>query len=315
MIEKKEFTRPIIAAPELEKPISDKILNFIYWSIFSPIIEQIKATKKIYFNSENDLIDAIIAGKIQYSDGKFQGKFTASISKELKKLGGKYSRISDGFNLQGNQLPINIQIAIGQANANYDTLHREIISTIDKIDIEEPLKQLSFYENYFRTIKNVDGQYNKTVSVPVDLTPERKAVIASEYSDNLKLYIKNFTDAEILELRKLTEENAFKGFRMENLQKIIIDRYKVSESKAKFLARQETNLLTTKYKEVRYKSAGITQYKWSTSGKSNVRHDHKLLNGKIFNFDDPPIVDLATGRRANPGEDYNCYCTAVPVVN
>ena len=40
--------------------------------------------------------------------------------------------------------------------------------------------------------------------------------------------------------------------------------YGVTANKAKFLARQETKLLTTTLKEVRYVDAGVTKYKWKS---------------------------------------------------
>jgi SPP1 gp7 family putative phage head morphogenesis protein len=53
---------------------------------------------------------------------------------------------------------------------------------------------------------------------------------------------------------------------------------------------------------------------WSTSHDRRVRDSHKELNGRVFTWDNPPIVDPARGRRAHPGQDYGCRCVAVPVM-
>ena len=44
-----------------------------------------------------------------------------------------------------------------------------------------------------------------------------------------------------------------------------------------------------------------------------MRKDHKRLNGKIFSWNDPPVIDTRTGRRGHPGDDYQCRCVAIPV--
>lgn len=46
-----------------------------------------------------------------------------------------------------------------------------------------------------------------------------------------------------------------------------------------------------------------THYIWRTAGDGKVRASHAANEGKIFAWDNPP----PTG---NPGEDYNCRCTA-----
>lgn len=50
-----------------------------------------------------------------------------------------------------------------------------------------------------------------------------------------------------------------------------------------------------------------THYIWRTRSDNKVRASHAANNGKIFAWDNPP----PTG---NPGEDYNCRCTAEPYV-
>lgn len=122
-----------------------------------------------------------------------------------------------------------------------------------------------------------------------------------------------------MKLRKQVMAAAFRGNRYDALVKTIQRSYGVTVSKAKFLAHQETNLLMAKFKETRYTDAGIVEYRWRcvTGSKLHpVRPSHKALDGKIFRFDDPPITTPPSEapRRNNPGEDYGCRCTAVPVV-
>lgn len=57
---------------------------------------------------------------------------------------------------------------------------------------------------------------------------------------------------------------------------------------------------------------GFQYYVWTTKKDDRVRPDHARLEGRIINWNDPPVVDLRSGRRAHCGGDYNCRCTAAP---
>lgn len=58
---------------------------------------------------------------------------------------------------------------------------------------------------------------------------------------------------------------------------------------------------------------GFQYYVWTTRKDNKVRPDHARLEGRICSWNDPPVVDLRSGRRRHPGEDYNCRCTAAPL--
>ena len=89
--------------------------------------------------------------------------------------------------------------------------------------------------------------------------------------------------------------------------------YGVSRNKAKFLARDQMAKLNSNIAKMQQTNAGVKEYIWSSSGDGRVRDRHKELDGKKFKWSEPPIVDMKTGRRAHPGEDYQCRCVALPV--
>lgn len=90
---------------------------------------------------------------------------------------------------------------------------------------------------------------------------------------------------------------------------------KVSQSKAKFIARDQVGKLQSRLTMQQQKDAGVREYIWSSKNDSKVRNQHRKLNGKKFSWDSPPISDPKTGRRCHPGEDYGCRCVALPVFN
>ncbi len=58
-----------------------------------------------------------------------------------------------------------------------------------------------------------------------------------------------------------------------------------------------------------------TRYIWriDASDMSRTRPDHRRLNGKMFRWDDPPVVNHRSGERGHPGMDGRCRCWAEAV--
>lgn len=125
-------------------------------------------------------------------------------------------------------------------------------------------------------------------------------------------------------MRTVIAEGYEKGLSATEISKGIQERYAMSKSHAQFIARDQMSKLNSKITQKQHEDAGVTRYQWSTSGDSRVRPGHDLLDGKIFEYSNPPEIMewrdtknggywVNTGRRCNPGEDYNCRCIAIPV--
>lgn len=266
---------------------------------------------------DTSLISAIRSGRVQYKDGIFTGTFSAAISKDLSAIGAKFDGRGKKWIL-ASAPPADVQLAQAQTDARFAATKERVIRILDGIpaNMGAKLAQAKLEGKYSWAIRHMNTDFLKSVkavTVAPTLTEEQERNLAREYSTNLELYIKDFTVKNILTLREQVRAATFGGARPDSLEDMIQRNYRTTAAKAKFLARQETSLLLSKFHEERYKDVGVRKYKWSTSHDSHVRHDHRRLNGKTFSWDDPPIVDIDTGRRANPGEDYNCRCVAIPI--
>ena len=208
----------------------------------------------------------------------------------------------------------NIKSALVVQEDTIRNLGNSVVKHIDNIDMDAILDEMAIGKTYQSVIESMNKDILKTITIDSEMTQETAKIIAEEYTNNLRLYINKWNSDNILKLRASVLDNTLKGGRMEALVDSIEKNYNVSKNKARFLARQETSLLMSTMRETRYKDAGVTKYIWSTSGKKNVRDDHKKLDGTIQSWDNPPIVDSSTGRRGHPGEDYNCFCVAIPIV-
>lgn len=313
--------QPIKDSPELIEELEAQIDVILYDILFAPLIKSIKENKRIFFNERDNsaIIKAIKSGKIRYGNNIFTGSFNATTAKEFKKLGIKFNKRIKGYTKEMNNLPVNIQVAIAQREDSYKQMARQLVATVDKINlnIDEATKNINFDDTLEKVYSDINKQFKKTVTdkigLSINFTADQIRILSQEYTNNLKLYITEFTQKETLILRQKAEDIVLSGTRAKDFTKIIEERFAVSTKKAKFLAKQEISLLTSKFKQVKYESVGVSKYKWSISNV-RTRPDHKALNGKVFSFDDPPISNTSTGARNNPGEDFGCNCQAIPII-
>lgn len=117
------------------------------------------------------------------------------------------------------------------------------------------------------------------------------------------------------EIERLISRPLVEGRRVEVVRAELQERLGMSKRRAQLIARDQTLKAAGQLQEARQRQAGITRYVWTTSLDERVREDHELLEGTIHSWDDPPIVDRRTGRRAHPGGDFQCRCTAAPVLD
>lgn len=115
-------------------------------------------------------------------------------------------------------------------------------------------------------------------------------------------------------VHRLTLEGIENSTRSKEIAVEIMRSGEISQSKAVLIARTEVARTASTLTQARAEHIGSESYIWHTSGDSTVRADHKILNGKIFQWNDPPVADERTGARAHPGCIYNCRCWAEPII-
>lgn len=312
------FLRPIREKASDYDEIEKEIQRVFREEIYSPLMEEIDQ-KKVLRNTLDDLAEAIRSGRIVFDHGRFIGSFDSVTSRELRKIGAKWDRSSRSYRISARSLPIELKPLIWASESRFEKTINRINSRLAQILPEEIAGKVKLENLFDKRIWSVDSDLKSTMkglTVVPQLTKERAKVISEDYTNNMKLYIQEWTEKEIKELRQKMQVHSFKGLRYEGMIKEIQKSYDVSKKKAKFLARQETSLLMTGFKQQRYQEAGVRDYKWRCvvgTTRHPVRPMHKKLDGKMFSFDNPPVTS-PNGARNNPGQDYNCRCVAVPIV-
>lgn len=296
-------------------------------SIYIPLLRELNEHSSALRNSSDHLSRALHSGRISFNRGVFSGSFNARLSKELRDAGAVWDRKTSTFRLSRAEMTMELRSLVSSSASAFEERISRIDRKLASVQPEEIADQAKLSDMFDRTLWKTDENFKKTVkgvTVPPQLTAERRRRIADEWQENMRLYIKDFTQKEIVELREKIKKSVYSGNRYGDAVKTIQTSYGVSANKAKFLARQESKLLITKFQEVRYQDAGINEYTWhcvAGSPKHPVRKRHRALNdasskGTTFRFDDPPVTSEPgeATRRNNPGQDYNCRCFAKPVV-
>lgn len=321
--------RPLKDNDKDYETIESRIRRIFREEIYLPLIKLLGEPSKTLKNSRDDLLEAIKTGRIEFNRGSFSGRFNATISRELKALGASWDRKTRMWKLPQSALPLEVRMAISASESHFQIKIAAIDRKLAQILPEEIADHLKISDHFDSVLWKVDKDFQSSLrglTLAPTLTKDQRQRMAEEYQQDMKRFIKDWSQKEIETLREDMQKSVFAGNRYETAIKLIKKSHDVSINKAKFLARQETRLLLTKFKQTRYEDAGVSKYRWGISNnaiqpkggpyvKGQVRHDHGVLAGKVFEWQNPPITDTLTGARNNPGQDYNCRCYAVPIVS
>lgn len=318
---KARHLEPINIEKDRYLELSTEIMRVLNEEVFNPLFDEFPNDfgVKVENSKKNDDLQSLIKkGKVSFYNGAFSGEFNAKASRQLRELGAVYDRSSKEYKVHLDTLPGELRVIIYSQR----TLAQKLIDRIDKklrsVRPKELAKKIN-YGNYldkvFQRIESKVDESLNGIHVKTKYNKKQSAKIAEEYNKNMERYIVDFTEEEIEKLRDRLSASLLKGRRQKEFVAEIAHSYSISESRAKFIARQETSLFAAKLKETRYLAAGVKEYIWRTIRDGHkIREDHKLLDGTTQRFDKPPITNQKTKARNNPGEDYNCYCVAIPVV-
>jgi SPP1 gp7 family putative phage head morphogenesis protein len=314
--------RPQLLRQKDYEGVERQLLAIFLDVVFRPVmavLQRVTAQKVGLANAGEDaLIDALRTGRIQYADGIFSGSFNTKIVSALRALGAKPDRGAGTYRMAPALVPGDVRAAAAQYAQDARAAHEKLKATLDDAFAGLDITLAGRRVDARGAVDSVEDGWRESargIEIAPELQEDSRDRLAEAYSDNMDLWIKKFSRGMIVDLRESVEENARQGYRFDRLAAQIRSRYSVSTNKARFLARQETSLFMAQFRRQRFGEAGVTRYTWRTSHDGRVRHDHKKLDGRVFYYEQPPVVDETTGRRANPGEDYQCRCVDIPILD
>ena len=320
--------KPIKPLLSFDNAIAQRIINWEWQWYYKPILDVLKPSEVI--NSNNAIFEALKSGQLYYQNGGFyskSGRFGNKLALELESIGARYSKYGRCYRLAKEKLPQQLLWMIETINAktysDVVTASQIMINTLGNLgDVIKNLKLIDIAEAMILNVeKRVYENFkaNKIQTIAPEMTDFRAREWAKNYVDNLEFYIKKWQPEEIVKMRNKVGQMALEGESRVTIANYIKSQFKVSQRKAKFLARNESHIAVTEYLSAKYQEEGFTEFKWITNLDGRERELHKELNGKVFRFDNPPIIYIDPKRgitqRGLPGETYNCRCTFIPVTS
>lgn len=151
------------------------------------------------------------------------------------------------------------------------------------------------------------SEVERMLNVSYKDTPGRRegeAAFVQAFGDLQVQLLSNISEAQVLKLGELLAEGATE----EELRQALW----VSRNRAQMVAHNEVHAMSTDVVAYWSREAGSQGYYWITSRDERVRHGHAVLDGKAFDWDNPPNTGRREGNN-HPGHAPNCRCRALPV--
>jgi SPP1 gp7 family putative phage head morphogenesis protein len=170
------------------------------------------------------------------------------------------------------------------------------------------------------------GIKNSTEDLPLNsviaanaIPPALKQSIRTSINENVEL-IKSLPNKYLTDLkgdmdRLITGTGASMEYIQDQIARNMINRNGQIERRARNIATDQVRKVYADMNNSRLQKAGITHFEWRHRGGSKEPrplHLHKL-NGNIYAYNDPPVIDERTGQRGLPSQLPNCKCSARPV--
>lgn len=155
-----------------------------------------------------------------------------------------------------------------------------------------------------------NNQWGSVLPVQAIGAPWEEGASARFVRENVAL-IKSIDARYFDEIERIMLDATDKGLRSSEVAKQLRERFSVSQSRARLIARDQTGKLVGRLTVKRQQAAGVNKAEWSTSLDERVRKSHRRAEGKVFDLDKGLLVD---GVRVVPGEPVNCRCASVPLI-
>ena len=267
---------------------------------------QSKITPRYRANLERDFL-RVIEGYIGLAKKTWK-KYSPVINEALK----KQEMYAQGYRTDARKDEKPLYMIL---NDTFDAMQEDLIKRIGIYDLTSKIERVAALTT---KLSIEDWKRMCQATLGIDLltdyySGEFFAEIIPQWVDlNVNLIVTIPKDT-LAAMNTIVEQGFYSGARHETIAKEIEHTYNVNKSHAKFIARDQLAKLNGDINRKQQSDAGVTRYIWCTVGDQRVRDSHKKLNGKVFSWDNPPIVDEKTGRRCHPMQDYQCRCVAKPV--
>lgn len=151
----------------------------------------------------------------------------------------------------------------------------------------------------------LDRQVRQAMSVPLSAVERPIREKLDDFARENVALIKTIPERYFDSLRERVQDAFASGTHPETLAEEFRDRYDVSLSNARRMARDQIGKLNSEMNQERQRAMGVTSYIWRTAKDERVRGEHRDREGKTYKWSDPP-------EDGHPGEPIQCRCFSEP---
>lgn len=184
---------------------------------------------------------------------------------------------------------------------------------LDKLDTLAPRIARLFVE---KSASHTDRAFQAALrdagfTVRFAMTPYQRQALEALIGGNVAL-IRSIAQQHLSRVEESVWRSVNAGYDMAALTKELRRDYGISQRRAAFIARDQTNKAKAVIEQARRQELGITEAVWmhSHAGKT-PRPSHVAANGKRFDVGKGMYLD---GKWVQPGEEINCRCTSRSVI-
>lgn len=161
------------------------------------------------------------------------------------------------------------------------------------------------------SLKDLSGGLSLPTTI---MTGAMRDSMTTAIATNVDL-IKSLSSDFLSDLKGAVYRSVTTGNGLADLQPLLESRAEISKRRAKMIAEDQTRKVYGRLNDARMKSLGLRQFEWVHSGGGkHPRKLHQSYDGRVFDLDNPPVIDERSGERGIPGQAVNCRCKMVPVL-
>lgn len=154
------------------------------------------------------------------------------------------------------------------------------------------------------------------LSLPTSgLTADMTEVLNASVIEQVSL-IKSISMEYLAGVQQAVMRSVTTGRGLADLQPYLEKHKGITMRRARMIAQDQTRKSYNNLNRGRMEKLGLKKFQWlHTGGSAHPRELHVRYDGRIFSFDDPPVIDENTGERGIPGQAINCRCRMRPVID
>jgi SPP1 gp7 family putative phage head morphogenesis protein len=185
-----------------------------------------------------------------------------------------------------------------------------------------------------KTIKSIDGlsstnlksslkSLTNGLTLKTDfLTGDLKEMLKASVNENVSL-IESIAENYLSRVQKMVMRSITTGNGLETIIPSLKKYDGMSDHQARTIANDQTRKIYNTFNKARMEKIGVKKFEWiHSAGGLQPRQSHIAMSGKIFSFDDLPIINkeqvdkgYEAPEKGIPGQAINCRCTMTPVMD